>query len=158
MISACGKQSDLPNENGLVIPSSKQRNTMKKLICGAHIVLFLMIFSVPMLHAGYTVEPWGSKTWTGSERPPHWSPEPDSPRMSEKHHRRHNHHSKRFDSSDYRQPKGDDMVIEREKRIPVYLPAQRKPARQQCGGETITRSDPRTGELIIEYVSRARDC
>jgi hypothetical protein len=50
------------------------------------------------------------------------------------------------------------VIIEREKRIPVYIPIQRKPAKLQCGGETITSNDPKTGEMIIEYVTGARDC
>jgi hypothetical protein len=50
------------------------------------------------------------------------------------------------------------VIIEREKRIPVYIPIQREPAKLQCGGETITSNDPKTGEMIIEYVTGARDC
>jgi hypothetical protein len=52
----------------------------------------------------------------------------------------------------------EEVIIEREKRIPVYIQIQRKPAKLQCAGETITNNDPKTGELIIEYVTSARDC
>jgi hypothetical protein len=50
------------------------------------------------------------------------------------------------------------VIIEREKRIPVYIQVQPKPSKLQCAGDTMTSSDPKTGELIIEYVTGARDC
>ncbi len=157
---------------------------MKKSIFLTLILSSLMIFTATILHAGYTLDPWGSRTWTGQGRPPHWSPEP-APQTTVKRdfkkpvksdqrvrvpHRlggkglfwkdrnnvRHNHY---FIGSQYYQvPRVERVIIEREKRIPVYIPVHREPAKLQCGGDTITRNDPVTGELIIEYVSSARDC
>lgn len=150
------------------------------------------MFAASTLNAGYRIEPWGSKTWTGPGRPPHWSAAPDpQPAKStkrfrsgsfgkpvdtdrrvrrayrpggqgifwkDKHNRWHNHHSRVPGSIYYQEPRIKEVIIEREKHIPVYIQIQRKPAKLQCGGKTITRKDPETGEMIIEYVTGARDC
>ncbi|MBT8360457.1 MAG: hypothetical protein KJO32_05840, partial [Deltaproteobacteria bacterium] len=46
---------------------------MKKSICYVAALFFLI---TPFLEAkaGYKQTPWGSKTWEGPGRPPHWSP------------------------------------------------------------------------------------
>jgi hypothetical protein len=165
---------------------------MKRFILFTLTLFSLMIFAASTLHAGYRLDPWGSKTWTGPERPPHWSPEPAPQRTKptkhvksrdfrepvgldrgvripqrpggkgvfwkDKNNRWHNHPFRRFDSIYYQVPRFEEVIIEREKRIPVYIQIQRKPAKLQCAGETITSNDPKTGELIIEYVTGARDC
>lgn len=165
---------------------------MKRFILFTLTLFSLMIFTASILNAGYRFDPWGSKTWVGPGRPPHWSPEPATERIEKptghvklrdlkapvgsdkkvyvphrqggkgvfwknKHNLWHNH-LRSFDSIYYQKPEVEEVIIEREKRIPVYIQIQREPAKLQCGGDTITRNDPRTGEMIIEYVSGARDC
>lgn len=165
---------------------------MKRFVLFTLTLFSLMIFAASILNAGYRLDPWGSKTWAGPGRPPHWSPEPAPQRikptghvksrdfkkpvesdqrvrigkgvfLKDKHDLWHNHHFSRFDSIYYRVPRVkevrvEEVIIEREKHVPVYIPVQRKPAKLQCGGNTITRNDPKTGEMIIEYVSSAREC
>ncbi len=163
---------------------------MKRVICSTLTLFFLAMFAASTLNAGYRIEPWGSKTWTGPGRPPHWSaaPQPKKAKKQfqsggfhksfdgdrkdrktqrpggrsifwkDKHNRWHNHHSKATGSIYYREPRIKEVIIEREKYIPVYIQRQRKPARLQCGGRTITRIDAVTKEMVIEYVTGARDC
>jgi len=50
------------------------------------------------------------------------------------------------------------LIIEREKRIPVIIHAPQNPTKLRCAGNTITRKDPKTGGMIIEYVTSAGDC
>jgi hypothetical protein len=165
---------------------------MKRIFLFILTLVSLMIFTASTLNAGYRLDPWGSKTWTGPERPPHWSPEP-APQQTkptkhfksgdfekpvdpdrgvriphkpsgkgvfwkDRHNRWDKSHFRRFNSIYYLEPRVEEVIIEREKRIPVYIQIQRKPAKLQCAGETITNNDPKTGELIIEYVTGARDC
>ena len=147
------------------------------------ILFVLSMFAAPSLYAGYRIEPWGSKTWTGPGRPPHWSaapdPQPVTPTMQGKsndhrkkyrpdgrdafhkdlYNRHRSHHRSRVSGSiSYEEPRVKEVIIERETQVPVYIETQRKPARLLCGGQTITRQDTETGELIIEYVTGARDC
>ena len=58
----------------------------------------------------------------------------------------------------YREPRVETIIIEKEKATPVIVPARRRPSPLQCGGETTTRRDPQSGEIIIEYVTSAQDC
>lgn len=161
---------------------------MKKNILFGLALFLLMLFSASMLQAGYRSDPWGSKTWTGPGRPPHWSPKSSISAKSAKaygskkngvfdrgvrhgrefhrksgywksRHNRWNHRNRRGGYIYYRAPDTEKLIIERKKRpVPVYTPVQQRPARLQCGGSTITRRDSRTGDMFIEYVSRARDC
>jgi hypothetical protein len=164
---------------------------MKRIIWSTLTLFFLTMFAASALHAGYRSEPWGSKTWTGSGRPPHWSSAPaphrtkpmnhvtsrdfrkpiDSDRKVHRKHRpggkdvfwkdkynRWHNYSRASGSIYYQEPKAEEVIIQREIRDPIYIPVQRKPAKPQCGGRTITRNDPKTGEMIIEYVTGARDC
>lgn len=162
---------------------------MKKIIWLAPALLFLTMFAASALHAGYRTDPWGSKTWTGPGRPPHWSAEitpsqvkpdhPIAPRKSvgpdqrfwqphqshrsggfwkDRHNRWHYHKHRRSGYIYNKEPQVKKVIVEREKRVPVYSQVEQKPARLQCGGSTVTRNDPKTGDLIIEYVTGARDC
>jgi len=162
---------------------------MKKCFLFLIILLFPLVFSATDLNAGYSRDPWGSRTWTGPGRPPHWSPQttrPQKPRppvpprpvdpdygvrpphngsgnhggyWRDRHNRWHYHRHRRRGYVYYREPaRVETVIIEREKRVPVYIPVPYRPAKQQCGGETITRKDPVTGVLTIEYVTGARDC
>ncbi len=152
-------------------------------------LIFLIMFTTSSLHAGYQRDPWGSRTWTGPGRPPHWSPKEKTPQAKpykhgvrgksvaphRKNHRshgyiskggywkdKHNHwHYHKYRRSGYvydQQPKIETIIIESEKQVPVYIRSRNIPNKLQCGGRTITRNDPKTGERVIEYVSGARDC
>ncbi len=161
---------------------------MYSIICSTLTLFFLTMFAASTLNAGYKIDPWGSKTWTGPGRPPHWSAPPaPQPAKSTKQFRsgsfgkpvgrdrrirnvhrpggegvfwkdKHNHRSRVSGTIYYQEPRMKEVIIEREKHIPVYIQVQRKPAKLQCGGKTITRKDPETGDMIIEYVTGARDC
>lgn len=165
---------------------------MDRIIWFTLTLFFLTMFAASTLNAGYRIEPWGSKTWTGPGRPPHWSaapaPQPAKSKKhfrsgsfgkpvgtdrrirrthrpggqdviwKDKHNRWHNHRSRVSGSISYQEPRVEEVIIEREIQVPVYIQIQPKPAKLQCGGKTITRKDPETGELIIEYVTSARDC
>jgi hypothetical protein len=148
-------------------------------------VLFLMLFTASTLQAGYSIDPWGSRTWTGPGRPPHWSPKSTRPDKSvapgklfererryrqsresdgrsgyrnNRHKRRYYHRYRQPAYIYYQKPRVEKVIIERERQIPVYIPVQKKPARLKCGGNTTTRYDEKTGGMIIEYVTGARDC
>ena len=161
---------------------------MKGILFFALALLSLMLVSASVLNAGYRTDPWGSKTWTGPGRPPHWSPisaraaKPAKlvaarklvgserkfrhPRGShakggfwiDKHNRWQHHRFRQSGYIYYRAPRVEKVIIEQKRRVPVYIPVQQKPARLQCAGSTITRRDSRTGEMYIEYVTSARDC
>ncbi|MGB3209509.1 MAG: hypothetical protein WBB19_02275 [Desulforhopalus sp.] len=162
---------------------------MKNYLWTTLALLFLTMFAASSLHAGYKRDPWGSKTWTGPGRPPHWSPEPPPHQTEPKNHvdsidsresnyrdrephrygdkgffrkdnlnRWYNYNSSRHGTIYIREPEVEQVIIEREKRVPVYVPVKRQPSKLQCGGSTITSSDPETGEMVIEYVTGARDC
>lgn len=168
---------------------------MKKSICYVAALFFL---ATPFFEAkaGYKQTPWGSKTWEGPGRPPHWSPKqspspakppyperpiapayPVDPGWGIKKESYCRNSSKaggywrdRYNKWQYHQcwqpgyryfksPEPETIVIEREKTEPVYVPVvPKEPSRLQCGGRTITRSDPQTGELIIEYITSSRNC
>lgn len=165
---------------------------MKKGIWFIIAVCFLLINAAGS-EAGYKRTPWGSKSWEGPGRPPHWSPErilpsPRPPRpelpiepeepidpewgvvppgnrpgkpggyWKDKYNRWHYHNYWRSGYIYYRQPAPETIIIEREQKVPVYVPVQPKPSRLQCGGRTVARSDPQTGEIIIEYVTSSQDC
>lgn len=158
---------------------------MKRYILFTSALFFLILFTASILQAGYRSAPWGSKTWTGPGRPPHWTPRPVKPGISlgasrvGKSHYRSRHHSRSYGQGGFRKdrhnrwyydknrrsgyiyyqsPEIDKVITEKERHIPVYIPFQKKPTRLQCAGRTITRKDPTTGVISIEYVSRARDC
>ena len=165
---------------------------MKKNIFFILVLPLLLMFITSSLNAGYSRDPWGSRTWTGPGRPPHWSPAPTSPKNKskrrvhpntpgksidsdfgvrplggsygrggywrDKHNRWYFHKRRRSGYIYYRVPKVETVIIERVERIPAYAPARQKPSRVQCGGKTITRTDSKTGEMIIEYVTGAQDC
>lgn len=153
--------------------------------------LFFLISMATAPEAGYRREAWGSNTWTGPGRPPHWSAAPMHPQIrpskpvqpgtpgklvkpkrgvrplhktggtggywKDRYNRWYYHKYRRSGIVYFRAPR-ETIVIEREKRVPVYIPVQQRPSRLQCGGRTITRTDPQTGEILIEYVSSSRDC
>ena len=154
--------------------------------------LFFMMSAATTPKAGYRKDPWGSNTWTGPGRPPHWSPAPAQPAArppkpvqpiapgkpldpeygvrpphkpggsggywKDRYKRWHYHRYRRPGIVYFRAPEVETIIIEREKRVPVFIPVQQRSSRIQCGGRTITRTDPQTGQSIIEYVSGSRDC
>jgi hypothetical protein len=157
-------------------------------------VFFFMMSAAITAEAGYRKDAWGSNTWIGPGRPPHWSPPPLQPRTrvpkpvqpivpekpvypgggvhpplkpggsggywKDKNKRWYYHRSRRPGIIYYRSPRTETIIIEREKVVPVYVPViqRQRPSKQQCGGRTVTRTDPQSGEMIIEYVSSSRDC
>jgi hypothetical protein len=161
---------------------------------GAVALFFLiLIFTFSTVYGGgYTRDPWGSRTWKGSGRPPHWSPErPKSghapPRMvqpiaperpidpgygvrpplagsgggywRDRHKRWRYHKKRRGGYMYYRQPRVETRIVEKQRIVPVYVPVQSpKPSRLMCAGDSVTRRDPKTGGLIIEFTSGARAC
>ena len=158
---------------------------MKINILFSQAILFLMLFTASALHAGYKLDPWGSKTWTGPGEPPHWSPRLTKSDNSvaykkrahtnwrtrqtrgynskggywkDKHNRWYHHRYKRSGYIYYQKPSTEKVIIERKKRVPVNIRVKQKSTRPQCAGITRSRNDPKTGELIIEYVTGARDC
>jgi len=157
------------------------------------LALFIFMLSAAIIvEAGYRKDPWGSNTWTGPGRPPHWSPPPLQPQTrvpkpvqpivpetpvypgggvrpelkpggsggywKDKYKRWYYHRSRRPGIVYYRSPRTETIIIEREKVVPIYVPVRQRPSKLQCGGRTITRTDPQSGEMIIEYVSSSRDC
>lgn len=165
---------------------------MKKIILIAMVSLFAVLFAVSSLHAGYRNDPWGSRTWEGPGRPPHWSPRntpkknnppKPAPYISQKHrgdskrgmgqahhhrgkggywkdknHRWHFHRYRKSGYVYYREPKVETVIIKQQKRAIAYKPFVLQQSRQQCGGKTISRRDPETGTLTIDYVTGAREC
>ncbi len=141
------------------------------------LLLFFIIFSTYALaQTGYSSTPWGSKTWTGPGRPPHWtSPQPE--KKAEKHraekkneyakHKKpgkyHNHHhkhnKKRYilvteKEPVYYPPKINQKTVIRTR----YVPVQRKTPANLCSGDTVYLRDKNSGEITIRYVSAAQSC
>lgn len=155
---------------------------MKRDILFSLVPLLLILFTASDLHAGYRLEPWGSKTWTGAGRPHHWSPKADNSvthrqsvrpdqrfqksyrydgkgrNWKNKHNRWHKNRYRRFGNIHYQNYPVRRVIIEREKRIPVIIHVPQNPTKLRCAGNTITRNDPKTGAMIIEYVTSAGDC
>ena len=114
---------------------------------------------------GYKRTPWGSKSWNGPGAPPHWTSRPpfyNRPVDPGWGVRPPFHRPDRWGRGYYYQnPAPQTIIIEEEKQVPVYVPyvpAQKQASPLRCGGRTVTRKDPVTGELIIEYVSSSRTC
>jgi len=136
--------------------------------------MFFLFTDFDSFAAGYKRTPWGSKSWSGSGAPPHWSgppvtepPRPElpieppiGPPVDPDWGQRPPHYgSGRWGRTYYYQkPSTETIVIERKKEVPVYVPVQRSYAPLRCGGRTVTRTDPQTGELIIEYVTGSVEC
>jgi hypothetical protein len=153
-------------------------------ITGAAILFFsLFVFFLSSVYGqGYTRDPWGSRTWKGSGRPPHWSPTPSTPVLPikpidpdygvrpphggsgggywrDKYRKWHYDKKRRRGYVYYRQPRVETRVVEKQRIVPVYVPVQSpRQSRVQCAGESVTRRDPKTGGLIIEFTSGARNC
>jgi|GEM_PF-6803575 len=162
-----------------------KRNIMKINILFVLALFSLVPLTAGGLQANDRIGRWESMTPTGPSRSHHWSRD-SKRRDTSMHHvrstlgeRRNGHrhrgggagnswrkrHGKSIyyiyrqpNYNRYEEPPTEQVVIEREKRVPVYIPIQQAPSKLQCGGSTLTRKDPNTGELIIEYVSSARDC
>ena len=146
----------------------------------AGILLFLFAFvfvALDVQGAGYKRTPWGSKTYTGPGRPPHWSAKPDYPDGNPPHPEHpieppYPEHPidpewgqrppywRPWGNTIYyqRRPSTQTIIIERERKKPTLTPSTRVNSPLRCGGETLTRRDPGTGELIIEYVTGSRTC
>lgn len=148
--------------------------------------LFVLMCVTAGAEVGYRQTPWGSKTWTGPGRPAHWSPAPVQPEAKPVRPARPidpgwgvrppnrpggaggywNGVNTRWCSPGYRcstivyspVPRTEAIIIEPGKTAEPTTPAVRILSKQQCAGQTITRTDSQTGEMIIEYVSSSRDC
>lgn len=169
---------------------------MKRLMVMVTITLCATLYGGENLEAGYSLDPWGSKTWTGPGRPPHWSPEkkktspspgkpvqpivPERPvdpgygvhpgkpgkpfrpggYWKDRYNRWYYHKRWRPGYIYYREPRVETIIIEKEKpvRVPVYVSPPATPSKLQCGGTTVTKRDPVTGDITIEYVTQAKDC
>lgn len=134
---------------------------MKKLI----LAMVLLVFAVPVQsQTGYSRVPWGSSTWTGPGRPPHWGP-PQRQHSRPKLRRPRPAHPISPPGYHHRKPVlYQDSVHQSGKKrlrhVPVYN--HRKsvtPIRTtgKCGGKTRTTKN-RDGQMVIEYVTGAKDC
>jgi len=138
---------------------------MKKLIVLMTILGTLMVAVHAFSEAGYKRTPWGSKSWNGPGTPPHWSSRPPSghrPVDPGWGIRPPSHRPDRWGRAYYYQKQTPQtIIIEQEKQTPVYVPyvpVQRQASPLRCGGRTVTRKDPVTGEVVIEYISSSRAC
>ena len=137
---------------------------MKTIFALTTVFLSLAWFTQSVAEVGYKNTPWGSKTWTGPGTPPHWSPQPKRPHrpVDPEWGGKPPHHKPIMRSRGYfyyERPRTETVIIEQQ--IPVQVaqpPAQRVLSPLRCGGETLTRKDPVTGELIIEYVTGSQNC
>ena len=136
---------------------------MKPVITTILVVFNLLWLTAAAADVGYKRTPWGSKSWTGPGRPPHWSPRPSRP------HRPvdpgwgvrppiHRPYRRSRVYYYYEPPAQESVVIEQPTLEPVSTPVPRRLSPLRCGGETVSRRDPHTGELIIEYVTSSRSC
>ena len=139
---------------------------MKRLIGVIAALAMVMIVSHAFSETGYKRSPWGSKSWDGPGKPPHWSSRPPAGNRPVDPGWGVRPPSHRPDGWGrvyyYKEPEvPQTIIIEREKPPPAYvpdMPVQRQTSPLRCGGRTVTRKDPTTGELIIEYVSSSRAC
>ena len=139
---------------------------MRKLIVLVAALSLLLGVTDVFSDTGYKRTPWGSKSWNGPGKPPHWSSRPPAgnrpvdPGWGV---RPPSHRPDRWDRFYYYQKStpAQTIIIEQERQTPAYVPyvpAQKQTSPLRCGGRTVTRKDPATGELIIEYVSSAQSC
>lgn len=134
---------------------------MKKIV----MTMVLLMIAIPAYsQMGYSRVPWGASTWSGSGRPPHWGP-PKRQHSSSKYRRPRPvhpiapplyHHRKPvyFEKSGYRSgrtPSKHSQIRVRSKPL-THLRSTSK-----CGGQTRTTQN-REGQLVIEYVTGARNC
>lgn len=126
---------------------------------------FLSIGFNAFSETGYKRSAWGSKKWHGPGVPPHFSsqqPGGNVPADPEWGIRPPGHRPGPWGRVYYyEKPSAETIIIEKERQEPAYKPAA--PPRKQlspvrCGGRTLSRTDPVTGELIIEYISSSREC
>lgn len=140
---------------------------MQKIILA---VILLMITVPAYSQMGYSRDPWGSNTWTGPGRPPHWGP-------TQRKHSRPPHY----------RPPGPGHPTRPGHRPPVYVRPEPFPEKRyreyktensqsrnstvyrrsginrfppnavKCSGTTRTSLNA-AGQPVIEYVSSARDC
>ena len=130
-------------------------------------ILGALIWPVQTLsETGYKRSPWGSKTWTGPGTPPHWSSRssssnrPIDPEWGVRppgHKPSRHRHSRAYY---YEKPvyQTEVIVIEQKPTLPPFVPAEKQLSPLRCGGDTVTKKDPVTGELIIEYITSSRQC
>ncbi len=161
---------------------------MKKHIWFVLALTALVIFAASTLYAGYSREngsrtwtgPGNPPHWSpDAARPQNKSVKPPQPvtpgkpdirirppqgsgskggYWRDKLNRWNYHRNRRSGYMYYTQPRVETIIIEREKKLPAYTPIRQKPSRVQCGGKTITRTNSKTGEITIEYVTGAQNC
>jgi len=140
--------------------------------------LLIILFSVVCFstaEAGYKRDPWGSMTWEGPGRPPHWSaPTTGKTRGTRDsiNKRRDDRQdtSRRYDGGFRDRKKSRDIIIySQQKDEPVvirhrtiiknrYVPVSRGFSPRSCGGDNVYLRKGDTNELIILYVSPAENC
>lgn len=149
--------------------------------------LFILLPATALAELGYHRVPWGSNSWVGPGRPPHWSPAPAAKARPPKpthpiapgkpvdpewgvrppgytggywRVRRGGSYfgSYRSPSLIYYRPPVETVIVEEVRIVPKTTPVRRSKSPLQCAGQTDTRVDPQTGEIIIEYVTSSRDC
>jgi len=143
-------------------------------------ILSLLIFLLSVVcfstaEAGYKRDPWGSKTWEGPGRPPHWSAQATEKtrgtRDSIKKRREDRQDTRRHRDGAFRDKKKSRQIIiyGQQKDEPVvirkrtilknrYVPVFRDFSPRSCGGDIVYIRKGDTNELIIRYVSPAEDC
>lgn len=137
------------------------------------LIFLLFVASLGMAETGYRSDPWGSNTWVGPGRPPHWStPETDkapSRRDSMKkkgyhrqdtsiHHYPFYKHKRSRNIIIYRQEPEEPVVIQKTIIKTRQIPVLKRSSPIRCGGDTVYLKDKNTGEPIIQYVSPAQKC
>jgi len=139
------------------------------------LIFLVAVFCFGTAEAGYRSEPWGSKTWEGPGRPPHWS----APAAERAPGSRDSINKRRYDRPDWRRHRDgafhdrkkdrriiifghqdDDPVVIRKRTIIKnrYVPVYREFSPRSCGGDTLYIRNSDTNELIIRYVSPAENC
>lgn len=124
-------------------------------------MIFFFCLEYGLSETGYRKTPWGSKQWRGPGPPPHWSnqePRPGRPVDPGWGVRPPVHRPGRLEKIYiFRRPETETIVIQQPRPTrqvpPAYHPVQKPVSPLRCSGRTITRKDPRTGEMIIDDIS-----
>lgn len=138
------------------------------------LIFLLSVASFGLAETGYRSDPWGSKTWVGPGRPPHWSAQEtdktpshrDSikkrsyhrPDTSKRHYTPFYKHKRSRNIIIYRQEPEKPVVIKKTIIKTRQIPVLKRSSPVSCGGDIVYLKDKNTGELIIQYVSPAQKC
>ncbi len=140
------------------------------------LICLILVSTYAIAQNGYTRAPWGSKTWNGPGRPPHWPPPQPEKQVKKKQpvlvkgynkHKdvsHHPHHHHKFAKKKYilvKEDKPKPYLREVRKKTVIrtrYIPVQRKNLVNYCSGDTLYLRDKTSGEITIKYVSAAQSC